>query len=259
VRREIEEATAGKWLSSDVNNHVLNCVPCEKLLREQTKLRELVSSLGTVEAPSDFDFRLRARLADEKRRVAQPFTFSNLSFALRSVAVASVLLLIGSALAFVSFRTHFYTPVSNNVANNAPNKGADNAGVANSNTANSTSATDKGNQDAVATMPLNPDRPVQKGARKLDQTAVAVRRNTSRQSTRDEAYTSAPILKRDQVAGVYPTPAFPIDGGYQSLRVSVDDGRGISRTISLPSVSFGSQQSLSQGASPLVASARGAW
>ncbi|HEY8185029.1 MAG TPA: hypothetical protein VIF64_03110 [Pyrinomonadaceae bacterium] len=254
VRREIEEASPGKWLSSDVNNHVLNCVACETLLREQTKLRELVSSLGTVEAPSDFDFRLRARLADEKRVATRPLTLGNFSFGLRPVAVVAVVLLIVSALTFVSFRTRFNNPVSQGVANIASNAGTSSP-VATNNGGN-TNRTEPVRQENVA---VKPEQLAQKRHSSLRGTAVATVRDTHRQSTRDSASTSADMLRRDQVAGVYPTPAFPIDGGYQSLRVSVDDGRGISRTISLPSVSFGSQRSLSQGASPLMASARGAW
>ena len=49
-----------------------------------------------------------------------------------------------------------------------------------------------------------------------------------------------------QLAESYPTAAFPINASYQSHSVSVDNGRGTSRTISLPSVSFGSQRTLSQ-------------
>lgn len=78
--------------------------------------------------------------------------------------------------------------------------------------------------------------------------------------TRDLSSTSAAVLKRyPQLAESYPTAAFPINASYQSLKVSVDDGSGIARTISLPTVSFGSQRALSQSSSPLVASARGTW
>src|SRR5882724_3625273 len=104
VRHEIEEAASRDLLSSEVNHHLSNCVACKTLFREQTRLQELVASLGTVEAPGDFDFRLRARLAGEKRGAeAQPFALGNFSFGLRSAAVATILLLIGSALMFVSF------------------------------------------------------------------------------------------------------------------------------------------------------------
>jgi hypothetical protein len=38
--------------------------------------------------------------------------------------------------------------------------------------------------------------------------------------------------------------AFPIEASLQSVKVSLDDGRGNARTISFPPVSFGSQRVL---------------
>ena len=258
VRQEIEEAVPGKWLSANVNNHVLNCVACETLLREQTKLRELVSSLGTVTAPSDFDYRLRARLAEEKRRATRPFTLGNFSFGLAPVAVVSVLLLIVFALTFVSLKNRFNSTGSEPVANSAPNTGSKPLDPKVNSDGTSADGGEK-KSEVVAEGSGKPDRPAPKFRNVSRQPNLASLGNTNRQGFRDSVSTSAPVLKKDQLAGVYPSVPFPINGGYQSLRVSVDDGRGASRTISLPSVSFGSQRSLSQGASPLMASARGAW
>jgi hypothetical protein len=250
IRREIEEADQGDLLSLGVNDHVLSCVACETLLREQTKLSELVSSLGTVEAPADFDFRLRARLAGEKRAVAQPFALGSFSFGLRTAAVATILLLIGSALIFVSFRTRSEIPLTAEVpralqeqkeANPVGAKGLETTGP------------------EVTPAFESPGQPPVKRRNGLRQMALASPRDANRQSTRDSSSMQATMLKRDQLAEAYQMSAFPIDAGYQSLKVSVDDGRGTSRTISLPTVSFGSQRSLSQSASPLMASARGAW
>ena len=39
-------------------------------------------------------------------------------------------------------------------------------------------------------------------------------------------------------------PVFSIDASLQSLKVSLDDGRGNAHTISFPTVSFGSQRVL---------------
>jgi hypothetical protein len=38
------------------------------------------------------------------------------------------------------------------------------------------------------------------------------------------------------------TAMFPIEASSQSVKVSLDDGRGNARTISFPTVSFGSQR-----------------
>jgi len=262
IRREIEEAAPGKWLSSDANNHVLICVACETLLREQTKLRELVSSLGTVEAPGDFEFRLRARLADEKREVAQPFRLGNFPLGLRSAAVVTILLLVGSALMFISFRNGSNAPLKADATNVQPNQ-RESVPVASKETvATNAPGAVSGSQvgkEGVLDASVSPSKaPADPQAKRHGSNGTELASRQDRQRTRDLSSTSAAVLRRDQLAEAYAT-AFPIDAGYQSLKVSVDDGHGTSRTISLPTVSFGSQRSLSQGASPLMASARDAW
>jgi hypothetical protein len=41
--------------------------------------------------------------------------------------------------------------------------------------------------------------------------------------------------------------AIPLDASLQSFKVSLDDGRGNARTISVPTISFGSQRMLQTG------------
>jgi hypothetical protein len=51
----------------------------------------------------------------------------------------------------------------------------------------------------------------------------------------------AEMIRATEPVGV--SAAFPIDGSsIQSLKVSIDDGRGNARTISVPTISFGSQR-----------------
>ena len=254
TRREIEARGAGRLLSAAVAAHIEQCPACETLSRQQSQLHELVSSLGRVEAPADFDVRLRARLAAERNKETRSFSFADFSLALRSAAVAAVLLVIGSAFVFVSFRNQTSPAVAGNkevtspaapaVAPVQPAVKPDDVKV----------ATVAGTDDA-STHVVSPRTVRREGAR----TELASLRG-SRPGTRDLSSTSAGVLTRDeQLAGAYPTGAFPINASYQSLKVSVDNGSGLSRTISLPTVSFGSQRSLSNSASPLMASARGTW
>jgi hypothetical protein len=244
VRREIEETEAGERLSPAAREHVATCAACETLSREQASLQALVSSLGTVEAPGDFDFRLRARLAGAKAGNGRYYALSSFSFGLRAGAMATVLLLLGAAFVFVTFKTQPNGPAGGEtVAVNADKSPALMLNAA-------------GDVNAVVAQPVVIDagmRPADSQAVKRRGTLLAAARN-NRSATFEEGQSAATILRPDD-----PDDAFLINASNQSLRVSVDDARGASRTISLPTVSFGSQKALSQSATPLMASARGAW
>ena len=262
IQREIEEAGSADLLSAAAISHLDACAACEKLSRQQTKLQAIVSSLATVEAPGDFDFRLRARLAAEKHGGARSLPFANLSFGLRSVAVAAILLLIGSAIVFVAFNSSSDNPVAGGkqVAPKpvTPDSEPKQIVVPGSETPGPNQLAAESKKDESA--PIGPSfRPVgqaPKGRGLRNQFATL--KAGHRFETRDLSGTRPPVWTRDdQFAESFPTAAFPIDASYQSLKLSVDNGRGTSRTISLPSVSFGSQRTLSQNTSPIMA--RGSW
>jgi hypothetical protein len=252
AKREIEEAASAELLSAGAQRHLTTCTACDALLREQISLRELVGSLETVAAPGDFDFRLRARLAREHRQ-ARAFAPVKFSFSLRFASVVTILLLFASALMFLSFRDSSNHALK--VAQVAPARMMDQpetkpqAGV--DQTASGTlSATSEASMAIVT--PGSATR--RRSARN-----EAAAGESGRQEARDFSGTRAPVFRADRGAARYQTAAFQIEGGYQSVKVSVDEGRGTSRTISLPAVSFGSQPSLSQSPAPLLASARDAW
>jgi hypothetical protein len=253
IRREIEEAGSPGFLSAAALSHLEACAACQTLFRQQTNLQAILSGLGTVAAPGDFDFRLRARLAEEKRMGSLSLPFGNLSFGLRSTAVAAILLLIGSAVLFVALKSSPNTSVAG--GNQVPPLPV--APASNGGNPNPVNGVVKSGSDAVAKGPIEQDRRRAGRAPKVPgmRGEIAVR-SGNRFGSRDMSQKGAQV---DRLAGTYPTAAFPIDASYQSLKVSVDDSRGASRTISLPSVSFGSQRTLSQTASPLLASARDTW
>ncbi|HEX6285662.1 MAG TPA: hypothetical protein VFZ71_12340, partial [Pyrinomonadaceae bacterium] len=91
VRRELEEVALNDEFSVTTAGHVRECAACREFQRQQLKLRQIIGSLGTVDAPADFDFRLRARLAAESDRTG----FRNWSFAVRGLATAAVLVVFG--------------------------------------------------------------------------------------------------------------------------------------------------------------------
>jgi hypothetical protein len=258
IRREIEEASTGDSLRWVVSKHLSNCPACETFAREQMKLREIVSSLGTVEAPGDFDFRLRARLAADKRS-PRPFALANVSFGpfgLRSAAMAMVLILVAAGILFIALRTRSGHSVPRQVAGAVPNVNPASAIEGKvAVTVNTPGAVQQPDTAVPGAAEIDKSSaPLPAKRRGAGQSTVASYRE-NRPASRDLSSVGAVVLKDDQLAG----NAFPIEASYQSLKVSIDDGRGSSRTISLPTVSFGSQRALSQGASPLMASARGDW
>lgn len=269
VRREIEEVAAGDLLSSSATDHLKNCPQCETFREERLKLREMLSTLGAVEAPGDFEFRLRARLANEKR--GQPFVMRNLSFGFRSATVATILLLIGSALLFVSLRTQPNSSLSADAtkspstatdqSQNDGQKESGNVATASDNLPGTSRSDVTGGKQASPDTREKVNMNRGRGFRRTEVASVRGDADSSgRPKTREMGATEARVLRpTDTMAATGSTTAFPIGASFQSLKVSLDDGRGTSRTISLPSVSFGSQRVLAQGSSPLLASARSDW
>ena len=239
VRRAIEAADCGDLLSVAATEHISACAACKKLNDEHIKLRDIVSNLGTVKAPEDFEFRLRARLARANAQGTQPY-LNRLNFGFRSLAFASLMVVFGGAMVVVNLRspqqdpaTPQQTPVSSPVAAATPFQQPTGSPVG-------------------ATLATT-GTPVSQGPVRRNEGAKRVRS----MGTRDMASAPARVVRPGELTAR--ASDFPIDGSPQSVKVSMDDGRGSSRTISVPRVSFGSQRVLSQSTSPLVASARGAW
>jgi len=94
-RTEIEEAAEGGALGPRAAAHVESCAACGEELRGREALRGLVRGLGRVEAPADFEYRLRARMARSKpggghRAFGGLFPVSGLAWAAVAVCVLSV-------------------------------------------------------------------------------------------------------------------------------------------------------------------------
>jgi hypothetical protein len=264
VRREIEEVATGDSMSLSATDHLKTCAECGAFRDDRLKLREMLSSLGSVEAPGDFDFRLRARLANEKAG-RQPFVMRNLSVGFRSVAVAAMLLLVGAALLIVNLRTRPNTsllanegkPSSDSVDQLKGGEKASSPLTANAGPKPTPPDVVNGTKNSPAV-----EKPSPRGGYGFRKSQVAWRRgdtgSSRRLQTQDLGSTGAKVLRPNAVDATGSSP-FPIGTSFQSLKVSLDDGRGTSRTISLPSVSFGSQRVLAQDSSPLLASARSDW
>ena len=233
IRRELDELMLDDECSVQATQHLQECGACREFQQKQTRLRQMVGSLGTVAAPADFDFRLRARLANESTVPGFHLRALHWPFATRGIAVAAMLLLFVGGLAIVL-----------NVKNQ---KG------------NTASTTVAGRQD-----PQPPrDEQVQQPSKETGVTPVApgppgilVADNGPRRSRGDHfAKPKRSLAARDSAiegAQVYSdsqrhAAMFPIDASLQSLKLSIDDGHGNARTISVPALSFGSQRVLATG------------
>ncbi len=83
--------------------------------------------------------------------------------------------------------------------------------------------------------------------------AVAIRKNRPTQieykkrpaSSMDFSSKGAEVMRVGEPAGV--SAAFQIDASLQSFKVSLDDGRGNAKTISVPTISFGSERIVQSG------------
>ena len=223
VRHELEELMLNDECSMYVTQHMRECGDCREFHQKQTKLRQIVGSLGTVEAPPDFDFRLRARLANESSgnglRVMQ-WSFAGKGFA----AATMMLLFVGGA---VYVRTIMNQPAEQTIAERR-------------------------------TEPPQPaPKPVQNQAHFDSAPSVVVseygsrpvtnepRRASSNKkptlATRDSAISQPPSFDRHRQSAIF---AIDASNSLEPFMVSLDDGRGNARTISVPTISFGSQRVL---------------
>jgi hypothetical protein len=219
VRRELEELTLNEEFSTAAAEHLESCAGCREFQRQQMNLRQIVGSLGTVNAPPDFDFRLRARLAAD----SQSSGFRYWSVAVKGLATAAVLVVFGVGVAVLWERGHKQEPVAEGprIEQIKP----DGPKVITPPAREVTPAV------AVNTEPkLKVERPL---VVKPKRTLTAVDFSSER----------APIVSSSRPA-LNNEPVFPIEASVQSLKVSLDDGRGNARTISFPAVSFGSQRVL---------------
>jgi len=217
VRRELEELTLNETFGGATAGHLRDCAECREFQRQQMKLRQIVGSLGTVNAPADFDFRLRARLAADSQRS------SFRSFAVKGLATAAVLVVFGVGVAVVWQRNAPQGPVAE-APRTTQTKPDEQIGIT------------KPAPEVTPTVAVNHE-PKPKVERsfvvKPKRTLTALDFSSERANVITDA---RPALNNEAV--------FPIDASLQSLKVSLDDGRGNARTISFPTVSFGSQRVL---------------
>ena len=99
VRAAVEMAARRDELAASVTNHLTACAPCNVYATETFSVMALLVSQPRVEAPADFDFRLRARIArarDEQQTVGNRFkALWTRTFSLQRAAAMLALLAFG--------------------------------------------------------------------------------------------------------------------------------------------------------------------
>lgn len=233
ICRELEELSLNEEFSVAAAEHLRGCADCREFQRQQLKLRQIVGSLGTVNAPADFDFRLRARLAADSESSGIRYW----TFALRGLAAVAVLVVFGVGAAIVWQSTQPDTTVAH-----APQPASQPA----------PQPTEARQTEPLPVESSRGAEPTHAGLRKDIGVAInnVPKRNFNRQIVNRPGQRITSVDHSGTGAKVFPltqqvldtATVFPIEASLQSVKVSLDDGRGNARTISFPTVSFGSQR-----------------
>ena len=232
IRRELDELMLDETCSTAAIEHLRECDECREFHEKQTKLRQIVGSLGTVAAPADFDFRLRARLANESSSAASHFNFVAWPVLRRSLGAAALLLVFATGAFLIRSMVTGPAPVTETAKDSAPPLVTETPRQVEQ---AFTVAPDTGKHEVVTL----PPRGSQKN--KLDARGQVAMNNNRRLATVDSSSTGANVLNGAEPLAS--SAAIPIDAqSLQSFTVSVDDGRGNAKTISVPAISFGSQR-----------------
>jgi hypothetical protein len=231
IRRELDELMLDDECSIQATQHLQECDACREFQQKQIRLRQMVGSLGTVAAPADFDFRLRARLANESTGARFHLKALQWPFATRGIAVAAMLLLFAGGLAIVlNLKKQQGNTVVANRQDPPPAPRDEQIPQPPRETGVS------------AVVPDQPNVTVSDNRPRTNRGEHLLRPKRSL-AARDSAIEGAQVYSDSQRHAAI----FPIDASLQSLKVSIDDGHGNARTISVPTLSFGSQRVLATG------------
>ena len=228
IRRELDELMLDETCSASVAEHLKECSACREFNQTQTKLRRMVGSLGTVAAPADFDFRLRARLASSSSNGV----FHYWPVVQRALAVAAVLIVLGFGVVVV--RNLVNRPEEQVAKETAPAPQQPQLQPARS----VEPAQPRQAEHVIAQAPANNIERIR------NERSSATGIKPKRLSTIDSANTQAELISGSEAFSSDATTVFPIDASVQPLRLSLDDGRGNAKTISVPTIRFGQQRML---------------
>lgn len=252
--REIEEANVGQELSEVTTEHVRDCAKCQEFYESRLKLRQMVASLGTVEAPADFGFRVRARIASEASSTGG-FSIGSLAIGLPSIALATLAFLV---VAGVVLRV-WQKPANNVATVQTPSVNGPVIAAAQSSSAPTQGVSfSEGTNEELAANVASEGRPVKKQSSQVV-SPLAFLRNNRTIATRDFSSLPATVIKQEDAIASVEAPIFQIEASSQPIRVSLDYAKGGPRTISVPALSFGSERVLTGEGSSMVRTTKGVW
>lgn len=256
--REIEEANVGQQLGEAATEHVRGCAKCQDFYEGRLKLRQMVASLGIVEAPADFGFRVRARIASEQVGTSPGFSIGNLAIGFPSIALATLVLLVSAGFALRVWNSPINSATA--VRTEAPGVNQTNpSGEQNSSAGKQELTASRGKHEVLPADVASGVRDVKKQRRQVGRSIASVR-SKSTIATRDLSSLPAPVIKQeDAIASMETSPVFQIEASSQPLRVSLDYATGVSRTISVPTLSFGPERVLTGEGSSMVRTTKGVW
>jgi hypothetical protein len=257
-RHEIVEAFDGGALSRGASAHAASCGACGEELRGRESLRALVRGLDKVEAPADFEYRLRARMgAGGVGGRRAPLRGLRLIYAFAPVAAAACFLVVSTALYLRQAAKTTPAEAPTAVASAPPARNAE--AVAERAATTTTGAAGEVKElkptgerpPVVASAPtVHKSRPAVHRSRAASQPTREVAEGSQRSETL--SLTAARVISGSGMTIALKTP----------LRVVLRDEGGAGRVVPMRAVSFGSQELLARESVSRQASAaenEGVW
>src|ERR1043165_3776894 len=256
---EIEELELGELLSDAASTHINACVSCRAFHDERQSLRRLVGGLGTVSAPPDFEFRLRARLAAASNGGSRHFSLRTFLSSAPAVALAaSFALLVVGVIIYKQVRTKTATDRTPDIARVSEQKTINAASAPSPESKTTNTEKEKapviqtvGSKQQPAPLTTNGKNPSRQQPKQFDAGAQQL-------ISSEKAVKGAPSIKPSNDLNTMDVSNqlvhLPVRSQMQPVRVSLDDKNGAKRTVTLEPVVFGSQdftgRNLSRNTSP---------
>lgn len=268
-RHELLEACDGGEMSRAAGAHLATCAPCGEELRQRENLRTLVGGLGKVEAPPDFEFRLRARMAAAKTPARRaPLRGLRLLYTFAPVAAAACFLVVSTAL--------YLRQASQKAPAAARSESARNAEPANAEGTPPDPGAFGSDAPAVGRAASDTPAPAQVAPALHASTSNAPRtpHRLRAASGRTRVFAARPggqgrLAPNTTLAGFGSAPVitgrnvpFALRARAEPLRMVLRDERGAGRVVPLRAVSFGAQEMLARESATFgatVAKDEGVW